>query len=729
MNIGTLIRGLLGDNKPGAAKSLELKEGQVVRGVVLSVSDSGKEAVVQIQGTPVRAELETPLLPGETLNLQVGAPGEGGLPVLKPVSLGETVLATPQNMGEALESLGLTDSKAGREIVLAMQSGGIPLTKETAAILDAVMSAKPAGVPTSEWLDAAVISVKRGLPVTPESVKGLQQAVFGPQLHQLLSALEEQITIWAGQVAGEETTTAEAKAEMGTQTGKLNAPVTTGTGAVINGEAVSAGDADAEMDQVAVKGTGQPVSKPAEGSAGFTTTSGSAAATGGAMGAGVISDETAIPLNSVKSEISGSAATSTAEAPENETGIVTAKPLVPEEAGEVVQLSKSGNTGEPLAGKTTSTIAAGTQSSAANTQGDGIVNNQNSSNGSETHGNEMSLNKDRAQGSVSGANTSATGSAGADSQAAAANQAGAASQAAAPSGAALLAKLQGVLTELRGSMPQLANVPPADAAGQDPAPAPAAPRGETTAAAASPVQPDTAPPADAESWVGRVLKLLGAEHEQQAVRGGALPAAETARAAAGTAAAALGSVGGEQAADTLKGVLLQLMSSSEVPPAVKDAASGLVQQLTGQQLLLNTDRTAPFAQVTLFLPLQGPDGQETASVHIQSRRGRKGELDAANCRLWFDLDMKQLGQTLVDVQVVDRIVSLKLHNDHPWVLELLETRREDIKTAVESIGYQLSGLRTEPLPELNLPKELAGSNTNKFVDYVPEAYKGVDYRI
>ncbi|MEK3866264.1 DNA ligase, partial [Paenibacillus sp. FSL H7-0716] len=204
---------------------------------------------------------------------------------------------------------------------------------------------------------------------------------------------------------------------------------------------------------------------------------------------------------------------------------------------------------------------------------------------------------------------------------------------------------------------------------------------------------------------------------------------ETARAAAGTAAAALGSVGGEQAADTLKGVLLQLMSSSEVPPAVKDVASGLVQQLTGQQLLLNTDRTAPFAQVTLFLPLQGPDGQETASVHIQSRRGRKGELDAANCRLWFDLDMKQLGQTLVDVQVVDRIVSLKLHNDHPWVLELLETRREDIKTAVESIGYQLSGLRTEPLPELNLPKELAGSNTNKFVDYVPEAYKGVDYRI
>ncbi|MFD1906064.1 hypothetical protein ACFTAO_27005 [Paenibacillus rhizoplanae] len=44
MNIGSLVRGLLGDSKAGEAKSVELKEGQVVRGVVLSVSDSGKRS-------------------------------------------------------------------------------------------------------------------------------------------------------------------------------------------------------------------------------------------------------------------------------------------------------------------------------------------------------------------------------------------------------------------------------------------------------------------------------------------------------------------------------------------------------------------------------------------------------------------------------------------------------------------------------------------------------------
>lgn len=265
-------------------------------------------------------------------------------------------------------------------------------------------------------------------------------------------------------------------------------------------------------------------------------------------------------------------------------------------------------------------------------------------------------------------------------------------------GTALLAKLQGVLTELRAALPQLSEAPPASgAAGQDPVPA--AQRGDAAATQGN------AP------WVGQLLKLLGAEHEQLAVRGGVPHAAQA-------------SGGAEEAAGTLKGVLLQVLGSSEAPPAVKEAAGQLVQQLTGQQLLLNTDRTAPFAQVTMFLPLQGPDGRETASVHIQSRRGRKGELDAANCRLWFDLDMKLLGHTLVDVQVMDRIVSLKLHNNEPWVQEMLEGRREEIRSAVEAIGYQLSGLRAGPLPELSVDAAAV-----KPSDYVPNDYKGVDYRI
>lgn len=71
MNIGSVFRGLLGDVKAGEAKKLDMQPGQVVRGVVLKVSEDGGEAVLQIQGSQVRAKLETPLQPGQTTTFQV----------------------------------------------------------------------------------------------------------------------------------------------------------------------------------------------------------------------------------------------------------------------------------------------------------------------------------------------------------------------------------------------------------------------------------------------------------------------------------------------------------------------------------------------------------------------------------------------------------------------------------------------------------------------------------
>ncbi|MEC0373351.1 DNA ligase, partial [Paenibacillus chibensis] len=224
---------------------------------------------------------------------------------------------------------------------------------------------------------------------------------------------------------------------------------------------------------------------------------------------------------------------------------------------------------------------------------------------------------------------------------------------------------------------------------------------------------------------------LAAGHDPQARQ---LHAAASHAAAVSTSAAETAGVRTEHALqspgtqDTLKGILLQLVNHDEAPPQLKEAAQQLISHLTGQQLLLNTDRTAPFAQMTMFLPLNGPDGQETASVQIQSRRGPKGELDASNCRLWFDLQMKHLGQTLVDVQVVDRIVSLKVHNDHEWAGELLEHHREDISGAMESIGYQLLTLKAEPMPQGAAATQ--GAATAAAVnEYVPQGYKGVDFRV
>ncbi|MEK6992386.1 hypothetical protein NST08_19155 [Paenibacillus sp. FSL K6-1566] len=204
MNIGSLIRGLLGEQKPGDVKALELKPGQVVRGVVMNVSDDGQEAVVQIQGVQVKAKLETPLRAGETALLQVQPPGEGGTAVLKPLSQMPGQPLSPSSMSEVLEFAGLPDTKENREMIRSMQQAGVSLTKEHIASFKEAMMAKPPQVPAAEWAESAAIAFHRGLPVTAESVRGLHQAVFGPQLHQLLQSLEGQLAhaLQGGTAAG-----------------------------------------------------------------------------------------------------------------------------------------------------------------------------------------------------------------------------------------------------------------------------------------------------------------------------------------------------------------------------------------------------------------------------------------------------------------------------------------------------------------------------------------------
>jgi len=179
-----------------------------------------------------------------------------------------------------------------------------------------------------------------------------------------------------------------------------------------------------------------------------------------------------------------------------------------------------------------------------------------------------------------------------------------------------------------------------------------------------------------------------------------------------------------------------MASSDDLPASLRDAAQGMAHQITGQQLLLTTERqnTAMMSHMTLFVPLKGADGDTTATIHVQTRRGSKGEWDSGNCRLMFDLRMSHLGDTLVDVQVVDHAVSLKLLNDRPWVAELVESARGEATAGLRAAGYQLLSLKATPFPVPVMPQDAAQQEASRswperFATgaYAAKPYKGVDY--
>jgi len=218
-------------------------------------------------------------------------------------------------------------------------------------------------------------------------------------------------------------------------------------------------------------------------------------------------------------------------------------------------------------------------------------------------------------------------------------------------------------------------------------------------AAALAARPFAARPEASEPWIGRFLQWLGVGHERQVLL----------QPDAGPAAAAFGTErseesGGQDAAkaqETLKGALLALAGRDDVPAPLREAASSLAQQIAGQQLLLSPERqnTGMLSHMVFFVPLKGEDGDTTATIHVQTRRGRRGEWDADNCRLLFDLKMKHLGETLVDVSVVNKMVSLKIWNDRPWVADLIESARDEAQERLLSAGYQLLSLKSASLPK------------------------------
>lgn len=660
MNIGSLIRGLLGEQKPGDAKTLELKPGQVVRGVVMNVSEDGQEAVVQIQGVQVKAKLEAPLRAGETALLQVQPPGEGGTAVLKPLSQTPGQPLSPSSMAEVLDFAGLPDTKENREMIRGMQNAGVPLTKDNIAMFREALAVKPPQIPAAEWAESAAIAFHRGLPISPESVKGLHQAVFGPQLHQLLQSLEQQLT----------------------------SALSNG-----NGGAAAAG-----------KNAASAAPATAAGAAGNAAAQQQAAAANNAAG---VAAQAGSGQQALLTKLQG---------------------LLQQLRGELAQPWASGGTAAPAAGQP---AAVPTGPAAALGEGAAGPSPKPPTPGAEPWVGRLLklLGAEHEQQALRGAGTGPAGEAARAGNAAPAAPAG--QPAATPgSGTAAGAALGAAAPGANSAVPASAAAPTAAGAA---APAPAAAQPSAAAAAQA-----SLPATSASGSGGAAANMPGAfatpGNAANANQPGLQPVTPTVQQqitqGVQQAAMAAGPSGDSSLAlqDTLKGALLQVLSSQDAPPALKEAAQQVVQHLTGQQLLLNTDRTAPFAQVTLFIPLHGADGEQTASVHIQSRRGRKGELDATNCRLLFDLDMKFLGPTLIDVQVVDRIVSLNFRNDQPFAAELFEGTKQELAQAVSSIGYQLLSVKTEPLP-LDLPPAAEDSVQGTAAEYTPQVYKGVDMRI
>lgn len=633
MNISQITKALLGDLQPAdGAKALELRIGQIVRGVLLELMDN-QEALVNINGAQVRAKLEADMPVGRSVLLQVQSASLDGQLALKP--LADTAEGLPdEGLKDALKAFALTDAKGGFELLRGLKRDGYPIAKETASYFNEAMAQKPPGVDAQSWASAADVAFRRGLKPTETTLASLRQALSGQPLQEGLEELRGALTKWLGDGAA---------ARAGTDAGGAQHAQAQQGGA-------AGGKSAAELGQRLLQVLSQGAALLAEGEAQLA---------GEAKPAGQGSPAAGASAGAPASREGGRPAQGAAPA-----GMAAARPDAA--AATNAQAAVAAGSAAPEEGAQAAPRAAGSAAAEAAPR----------------------------QGAAGAANGGARDVA--PPREAAAHE----GSAAASRGGAAAGLAAGATDSPRG----------------DSGPAQAAPKGEA-------------------AWLGRFLQWLGAGHEHklaQAADWGAGAAQQ-----AGTADGAAPGPEARHAADTLKSALLALASHEDAPPALREAAQTLANQVTGQQLLLTSDRNvnAPVSHMTLFVPFKNGDGETTATVHVQSRRNRRGQWDSDNCRLLFDLRMRHIGDTVVDVQVVDKIVSLRLLCDHPAMGELLESAKDELGEAMRAAGFQLLSAGVSPLPVWKLGSEApsaAGSAAAPSAipagAYAAKPYRGVDFR-
>lgn len=629
---------------------------------------SQEQALLNINGHMILAKLETPLNPGQATMLQVQPESTQGLIVMKPLG-SSTVPMTHESLSELLKMYGLRNQPLERHLLQMMHQQGVAINSQHISALTPLLAGIPHDVPSEQWLRAALLALQRALPLNHQTVHALQQLMFGPPVSELIKQLQVQIQPF---ISAPASTTSSNPSNEGNQS------------QTVAGTSLASGAAAAmNIDSRGVATSAHGVTSSGQSMASDNSALSRIANSMNSLGHDTMSGSAIVNGRAVTDSaiVSGGSITNNGVLVDNGNRIplsavsssVPSTVLLAQLAPYLNQLLSE------VSGQFVGQSELPTNHQAQNTEGlqgqqsfqqSGVLQNQSSAvaNALMNHG------------AVNASEINI------------ANQ-----QSADQSSARVQVREERVQTDMQQ----------AGAVHHDPA-------------SHVGMSGRTAPQGN---WISNILKLLGIDHEQRVVQFMNEATNEQRFTIEASRSMPL---------DNIKSLLLQLNQASDLPQGLRESVQQLLHHITGQQLLLSADRASPFTHVTLFLPLYDQHGEQTAAINIQSRKGKKGGIDPENCRLVFDLSMAHLGQTLIDVVVMNQIVSVQVYNNHPQITQWLTDGREMMSEALLQLGYQLSSLTAKPLSEGHEAEQQGETVRGEEVFetmFQTRPYKGMDVRI
>ena len=177
----------------------------------------------------------------------------------------------------------------------------------------------------------------------------------------------------------------------------------------------------------------------------------------------------------------------------------------------------------------------------------------------------------------------------------------------------------------------------------------------------------------------------------------------------------------ETVMNSLKPQLMNLLNDTQISFPVREATEVLLARLNGMQLL-STDNGYQH-QIVMQVPLDFLGKRMEATLHWNGRMKEDGKIDSDYARVLFYLQMQSIQETVIDMQVQSRIVSVTVFNENTNLQPLAVALKEVLAVGLEQKGYQLSGVQLKSFEQ----QQSSVKKEQSMTEQTP--HNGVDIRI
>lgn len=174
--------------------------------------------------------------------------------------------------------------------------------------------------------------------------------------------------------------------------------------------------------------------------------------------------------------------------------------------------------------------------------------------------------------------------------------------------------------------------------------------------------------------------------------------------------------------ENVKSLLIQLLNE-DIPAKVKDSAEALLNRLTGIQLM--SSDTTPVHQIVMQIPLVLMNKQTDLTIQWNGRKDANGKIDPSYCRVLFYLDLEHMNETIIDMQIQNRIMKITIINDHENIKHLSSPYIASLKDSLQKLDYQLSNVSFQTQADRAVVKTKKATISSPLTS----SYSGVDIKI